>query len=74
MRTRKILFENVYAKRDMKEKYRSLSGKEIQVLQAQGCRAANWNEVWVKDNFSPLSIENVRFGGSIYLGVFGAVF
>ncbi len=58
----------------MKEKYRSLSGKEIQVLQAQGCRAANWNEVWVKDNFSPLSIENVRFGGSIYLGVFGAVF
>ena len=54
--------------------YRSLSSQEIIRLEKQGCRAEDWNQIWVKDGFTPERLENVRFSGQIRLGTFHHTF
>ncbi|MBQ9338834.1 MAG: DUF4954 family protein [Paludibacteraceae bacterium] len=50
--------------------YRKLSESEIQVLQSQGCSASDWQQVEVKDGFSPCYVSDVRFSGTVRMGVF----
>ena len=52
----------------MNQKYRSLSTREVEILQQQGCTAANWDQVSVKDIFLPENIRNVQFSGSVKIG------
>ncbi|MCQ2329703.1 MAG: DUF4954 family protein [Paludibacteraceae bacterium] len=50
--------------------YRKLTPDEIAVLRTNNCRADNWNNITVVDNFTPEYIENVTFSGTIKLGAF----
>lgn len=52
----------------MNQKYRSLSTREVEILQQQGCTAANWDQVSVKDIFLPENIRNVQFSGIVRIG------
>ena len=49
---------------------RALSSGEIEILQKQGNRCADWSLISVADGFSPEFIANSWFSGSSYLGVF----
>ncbi len=51
-------------------KYRNLQKNEIDILKNQGCSAGDWQQIIVKDGFSAKQIHNVRFDGSVKLGVF----
>jgi len=48
--------------------YRSLSQKEISVLELHGCSAADWKAVEVKDPFLSGRLKNVSFSGSVKVG------
>jgi hypothetical protein len=48
--------------------YRSLTAEEISILLSQGCFADKWNELSVKEDFSPGNIRNTRFEGKVKLG------
>ena len=50
--------------------YRSLSSAEISQLEAQGCSAANWEDVEVAEAFDAQYVHNTRFSGHNKLGVF----
>lgn len=50
--------------------YRNLSTEEIDVLISQGCKAENWDEVMVREEFKPDYIRSVTFSGIVKLGVF----
>jgi len=52
----------------MNPKYRSLSTKEIEILQQQGCTAAGWDQVSVTSKFAPENIRNVQFSGCVKIG------
>lgn len=49
---------------------RHLLASEIAVLEANGCEALDWGNVWVHPDFKPCCIRNSRFKGSIYIGCF----
>jgi hypothetical protein len=48
--------------------YRKLRNDEISALRSNGCTSESWNDVEVSDLFSPVSIRNVRFAGSVRIG------
>lgn len=50
--------------------YRLLSDEEIVTLEENGCTAEDWTSVNVDDDFNPAYIKNVRFYGTVNLGVF----
>lgn len=50
--------------------YRLLSDEEIVTLEENGCTAEDWTCVNVDDDFNPAYIKNVRFYGTVNLGVF----
>jgi len=52
----------------MDQEYRSLSTNETEILQQQGCTAADWNQVLVSHGFIPENIRNVQFSGTIRIG------
>ena len=52
--------------------YRKLSNEEIAALQQQGCSAADWQQIEVKDGFCPRYVSDVHFSGNVRLGVFDA--
>jgi acetyltransferase-like isoleucine patch superfamily enzyme len=52
----------------MNPKYRPLSTHEVEILQQQGCTAANWDQVLVKDRFLPENIRHVQFSGNVRIG------
>ncbi len=49
--------------------YRHLTKEEINRLLSQGCFADNWNDITVREGFSPENIINIRFDGNIKLGI-----
>lgn len=51
--------------------YRNLTEQEQSQLLAQGCSAENWSDVWVKDGFAPQYIQDVRFSGTVRIGLAG---
>lgn len=50
--------------------YRPLTDDEIIVLEEKGCTAEDWTSVNVADDFNPSHIKDVRFYGTVNLGVF----
>ena len=50
--------------------YRLLTDEEIGILEDNGCTAEDWTSINVADDFSPAYIRNVRFYGTVNLGVF----
>lgn len=50
--------------------YRKLTAAEIEVLKAQTCSAADWDEIEVADGFIPETVHHTRFSGQVKLGVF----
>ena len=50
--------------------YRPINQNEIQQLQSQACKCADWNLIKVAEKFSPDNIIGVSFSGNIQLGVF----
>jgi hypothetical protein len=55
---------------DMETQYRALHDHEISALQQQGCKAADWSEIRVKNNFQTTQIQRVNFTGKVTLGLF----
>lgn len=53
---------------------RNLLFDEIAALQAQGCSATDWTQVWVPQQFDYKPIRQVRFSGTVVLGRFEKVF
>jgi len=54
--------------------YRNITKEEIAQLEAQGCRAQDWDAIEVSITFSPEHIHNVTFSGKIKLGSLNSVF
>ena len=54
--------------------YRSLTAAEIAALEAQGCAAADWQEIEVADAFEPSHVHNTHFSGHNVLGAFNREF
>lgn len=52
--------------------YRSLTSSELEMLKSNGCRSRSWDQVSVKEGFDPSRVRNVRFSGSVSLGVFSS--
>lgn len=50
--------------------YRRLTSYETEVLEAQGCIAADWTDVLVTEGFSPEYVRYTRFSGTVRLGSF----
>ena len=48
--------------------FRALSNEEIQVLEKQGCVAADWASVQVAEGFDPKRVHEAEFGGKVNLG------
>ncbi len=51
-------------------KYRALTAAEIEQLEKQGCRATDWQNVQVSEEFRPDPLVNVHFQGKVHLGRF----
>lgn len=51
-------------------KIRNLRPTEIDILQSQGCRAENWDQVFVPTSFETEHLSNAHFSGTVILGVF----
>lgn len=49
-------------------KYRSLTDEEIMLLEDNGCKAEDWNSIYVAYDFTAQNIHRVNFGGEVYLG------
>lgn len=54
--------------------YRKLTPEEITQLQSQMCTARDWDEIEVKEGFSPDNIYYARFLGKVRMGVFNREF
>ncbi|MFV0469274.1 MAG: DUF4954 family protein [Dysgonomonas sp.] len=54
--------------------HRKLTNIEIDQLQQNGCSAADWNLIEVKDGFCADYVRNTFFSGTIRLGVFEKIF
>ncbi|WP_430811659.1 MULTISPECIES: DUF4954 family protein [unclassified Carboxylicivirga] len=54
--------------------YRTLSKKEIEILEQRNCLCADWQLVEVKDGFCPENLRNVNLSGRIRLGVYNRSF
>ena len=54
--------------------YRKLKKEEITVLITQGCTAVNWNDVEVKEDFTPEDVKHAHFSGKVQLGLFQTSF
>lgn len=52
------------------DKIRNLRPTEIDILQSQGCRAENWDQVFVPTSFETEYLSNAHFSGTVILGVF----
>ena len=52
------------------DKIRNLRPEEITILQSQDCRAESWDQVFVPLTFDTKYLSNVRFSGSVILGLF----
>mgnify|MGYP000268846289 FL=1 len=50
--------------------YRPLTDDEIITLEEHGCTAEDWTYVNVADDFTPSHVKDVRFCGTVNLGVF----
>ncbi len=50
--------------------YRSLTAKEILILQSNGCRSDEWSRVKVVQDFTPQRLTQVEFHGDVRLGSF----
>lgn len=50
--------------------YRLLTDEEIGILEENGCTAEDWTSINVADDFMPTYIRQVRFYGTVNLGVF----
>ncbi len=50
--------------------FRKLTKREISLLEANGCRAENWENVEVKEGFLPERCREVFFSGKVRLGIF----
>jgi len=50
--------------------YRALSATEIEQLEKQGCRAADWQAVTVSEPLHAERLHNVHFQGEVQLGCF----
>jgi hypothetical protein len=48
-----------------------LQPAEIAALEAQGCAASDWAQVWVHPHFSPVFLHDVLMEGTAVLGDFG---
>jgi hypothetical protein len=48
--------------------YRNLTNPEIEYLKSNGCSAADWNDINVKENFIPKQIIHVHFKGKVFIG------
>ena len=53
---------------NMKDKYRSLSPEEKEILLTNGCSSTDWSRVRVKNGFDPGRCMNCIFSGDIFLG------
>jgi len=70
----KLLEESEFLTRisfETKKKYRSLTSKEIEILEKNGNFSTDWKNVKVSENFNPDYIRNSYFLGDIFLGCFG---
>lgn len=54
--------------------YRKLKKEEITVLLNQGCSAVDWNNVEVKEDFTPENVKHAHFSGKVQLGLFQTSF
>lgn len=54
--------------------YRKLKKEEITVLLNQGCSAVDWNDVEVKEDFTPENVKHAHFSGRVNLGLFQTSF
>ena len=54
--------------------YRKLKKEEITVLLNQGCSAVDWNDVEVKEDFTPENVKHAHFCGKVQLGLFQTSF
>jgi NDP-sugar pyrophosphorylase family protein len=54
--------------------YRKLKKEEITVLLNQGCSAVDWNDVEVKEDFTPENVKHAHFSGKVQLGLFQTSF
>jgi len=54
--------------------YRKLTKEEIATLEANGCRAANWSSLEVREDFDPAYVRETSFSGVCRLGRFGKTF
>ena len=54
--------------------YRKLKKEEITVLLNQGCTAVDWNDVEVKEDFTPENVKHAHFSGKVQLGLFQTSF
>jgi hypothetical protein len=50
--------------------YRPLTLTEIEALKQNGCEAANWDLITVKEGFTTTQIHHVRFSGNVQLGLY----
>ena len=48
--------------------YRSLTSQEINILESNLCRCADWTLVEVADNFAANDVRNCEFSGKIRIG------
>jgi hypothetical protein len=53
--------------------YRLLTSEEINLLLSNGCSSGNWSDISVKEGFSTKNLRNVRFEGSIKLGILSGI-
>jgi len=49
--------------------YRKLTHREINLLESNGCKSENWDDVEIREGFDPLRCKNVRFSGKVKIGV-----
>ncbi len=48
--------------------YRSLTVRDIEILESNGCYSQSWEMIKVKPGFQPEFFRNVRFSGDVLLG------
>lgn len=50
--------------------YRKLHDEEIALLKVNRCEAENWQNIFVSQCFNPSYVVNIRFSGTIKIGIF----
>ena len=54
--------------------YRKIEAPEVELLIQRGCRAEDWDQVYISDPDSLNYVRGVRFSGTVQLGRFREVF